>query len=425
MSVQHTTAGWGHALTDALAAAVGDPRLLEAGQRLHATGTAGPLNVNAGFATTKFPLPDGRVARPRLLALQLSTQQWNLIEEAIAARPDATIVAGTAAISDQLTNPAHTAGIPLVPDPHDLSFTCTCLPDTVSPCTHSVALGLLLADRLRTAPAPLFTLRGCPHQHLKNRLRRAEHGTSTGPEASTPAAAPDPANAPHPQRVESPSTASPLAAAQLLPAQPARPATPIPDPADLDLVGIQPVSLARLAAAPPPLPDHEALAALAADAAHRAGILLAGDELPVCPDPGSYLARFVALPHGAPFRQAAMNYLGLGIAAMGHLQLAHTYGGPGGAAAYLEAFTVDHDVLARAQAAIQPLRPAPLATVVCEDNRLTDEAAGIQLRYGPDGSWHPYRAPYGTWQPVPGTSADPAQAYRAARGAARTERRTT
>ncbi|MDJ0342844.1 hypothetical protein QMK19_23350 [Streptomyces sp. H10-C2] len=417
MSVQHTTAGWGRALTHVLTEAAGDATILEAGHHLLATNTAGPLNINQGFATTKFPLTDGRVARPRLLATELTAQQWDHIEDAIAKRPDATQLAGTALISDQLTDPARTAGIPLVPTPQDLSFTCTCLPDTASPCAHSIALGLLLAHRLRTAPAPLFTLRGRPHQHLKTRLRTTT--TPAGhPDADVPARVLAPDVAVPPQRETSPP------AADSLPAHAARPASPIPDPVDLDLAGLRLVPTSRLAPAPPPLPDGETLQALVADAAHRAGLLLDGDEPPACPDTGSDLARFVALPHGAPFRQAAMEHLGLGIVAMGHLQLAHTYGGPGGAAAYLEPFTVDRDVLAHAQAAIQPLRPAPLATVVCADNHLTDEAAGIQLRYGPDGNWHPYRAPYGNWQPVPGSNADPAQAYRAARRAARTERRT-
>ncbi|MEU8523634.1 hypothetical protein [Streptomyces sp. NPDC048577] len=135
------------------------------------------------------------------------------------------------------------------------------------------------------------------------------------------------------------------------------------------------------------------------------------------------MARFLSLPHGASFRAQAMDHLGLDVVGMGHLTLAHTHGGPTGAAVYLEPFTVDHDVLARAQADIQPLRPAPMATIESEHNRLTDPAAGVQLRYGPDGRWYPYLAPYGTWQPAPGPSADPADAYRAARTAARAHRR--
>ncbi|GGU39229.1 hypothetical protein [Streptomyces violascens] len=410
MSIQHTTAGWARALTAALTATA-DAALLDAARRLLATGTAS-LNVNQGFATSKFPLPDGRVARPRLLVDELSPQQWDRIEDSIAAHPDAARIAGTAAISDILADPAHTAGIPLVPPPQDISHTCTCTPDPVtsSPCAHSVATGLLLAERLRTSPAPLFTLRGRPHQHLKNRLRTTP---STAVPRQPPPRTPEPSPASPADPTRPPRTTIPLT-----------PTAAMPEPADLDLTQAHPVLTSALDPPPAQLPDLQALTALAADAAHRAQSLLAGNDTPLCPDTASDLARFIALPHGAPFRQAAMDHLGLDIVAMGHLTLAHTYGGPSGAAAYLEPFAVDHDVLARAQADIQPLRPAPMAIVECEDNRITDTAAGIQLRYGPDGRWYPYRAPYGAWQPVAGPSADPAQAYRAARTAARPRRRS-
>jgi hypothetical protein len=404
----HTTDGWARVLTAALTASA-DPAVLEDGRRLLAPADA-PLNINQGFATSKFPLPDGRVARPRLLVDELTTQQWDRVEDAIAAH-----VAATGTISDQFADPAHTAGIPLIPTPQDITHTCTCAPDAAapSPCAHSVAVGLLLAERLRAAPAPLFTLRGRPFQHLKKRLRTKE--STTGPRRVPPQGPHPAAAAPtHPHRT----TSQPAATI------PAQQAAQIPEPADLDLTNSRPVLTGPLAPPPAPLPDLQALNALAADAAHRAAALLNGDEPPLSPDAGSDLARFIALPHGAPYRQAAMDHLGLDIVGMGHLTLAHTHGGTAGAAAYLEPFAVDHDLLARAQVDIQPLRPAPMATVECEDNRLTDEAAGIQLRYGPDGRWHPYRIPYGTWQPVPGPSADPAQAYRAARQAARRQRRT-
>lgn len=412
MSVQYTTAGWARALTTALNGAADDATVLDAGRRLLATGQAGPLNVNQGFATSKFPLPDGRVARPRLNVTTLSDQEWDRIENAIATRSDAADVAGTAAISDQLTDPAHTAGIPLIPAPQDISHTCTCTPHAAtSPCAHSVALGLLLADRIRTAPAPLFTLRGRPHQHLKKRLRTRQ--SATGPRETSSAV-------PLPAPTATPTTDR---AAPTSPARPAKPAAPIPEPVDLDLTSPRPVLSSQPAPPPSPLPDLDSLDALAADAAHRAGTLLDGDELPVCPDVSSDLVRFVTLPHGAPFRQAAMDHLGLDIVGIGHLTLAYTYGGPDGTAVYLEPFAVDHDVLAHAQADIQPLRPAATATVECKDNRITDEAASVQLRYGSDGRWYPYRSPYGIWQPVPGPSADPAEAYRAARAADRPHRR--
>ncbi|MFE7117259.1 hypothetical protein ACFU99_17795 [Streptomyces sp. NPDC057654] len=364
----HPAGAWTRVLT-----AAADTATLQAARHL-LTAHDAPLNINQGFATSKFPLLHGRVARPRLHITPLPDQQWDRIEAALLSNPG------------QLTDPA---GTPLTPAPHEITHTCPCTPGTTTPCAHSTALALLLTERLHTAPDLLCTLRGRPYPQLKKRLRTQE--TTPAPETADPPPAPP---------------------------TPTGTAPPIPEPADLDLTNARPA----LTGAPPPpapLPDLPALTALAADAAHRAAALLHGHDTPPSPDTDSDLARFTALKHGIPYRQAAMDHLGLGTVAMGHLTLAHTHGGPAGAAAYLHPHAVDHEILARAQADIQPLRPAPHATVECEDNRLTDPAAGIQLRYGPDGRWYPYRAPYGTWHPVPGPSTDPAQAYRAARKAAR------
>ncbi|MFE7485101.1 hypothetical protein [Streptomyces sp. NPDC057552] len=389
-----TTDVWARALTATLTAAADTPTL-NAARRLLA-GTDPQLNINQGFATAKFPLPDGPTARARLVVEELTMAQWDRVVVAIAAHGPATPT-----ISDDLADPRRTAHIPLLPSAQDLSHHCTCAAPADSPCAHTLAVGLLLAERLRTAPAPLFTLRGRPYQHIKKRLRDGVPLTVAA----------------------SPSPAVPPPATVRAPAIPAQQPAPIPDPADLDLTAARPVLTGPLPPPPVPLPELDAQQALVADAAHRARALLAGSWQPTGHDTGSDLARFTALEHGTPYRQAAMNHLGLDVVAMGHLTLAHTHGGPAGAAAYLHRYTLDHDVLARAQTDIQPLRPAPNATVECEDNHLTDPAAGIQLRYGPDGRWHPYLAPYGTWQPVAGPAICAAQAYRAARVAARAHRR--
>ncbi|WP_274036399.1 hypothetical protein [Streptomyces sp. MMBL 11-1] len=398
----HTTDVWANTLTTSLTTSA-DTATLNAARRL-LTGTHPQLNVNQGFATAKFALPGGRTARARLLVEELTAAQWERLEAALAARIPTTTISG------ELADPRHTGGIPLLPSAQDLSHHCTCTEAASGPCAHTLAVGLLLAERLRTAPAPLFTLRGRPYQHIKKRLR----GTEPTAVAASPAGVPSRAAAPSLVR---PATDHALAI-------PAQQAAPLPNPADLDLTTARPLLTSPLSAPPAPLPDLDAQQALVADAAHRARELLAGIEQSTGSDTGSDLARFTALEHGAPYRQAAMDHLGLDVVAMGHLTLAHTHGGPAGAAAYLHRYTVDHDVLARAQADIQPLRPAPNTAVECEDNHLTDPAAGIQLRYGPDGRWHPYLAPYGPWQPVPGPDADPVQAYRAARTAARAHRRT-
>ncbi|GAA3709767.1 hypothetical protein ACRWOO_13180 [Streptomyces sp. NEAU-PBA10] len=396
-----TTDVWARALTATLTTHADTATLNAARRLLTTTGTQ--LNINKGFATAKFPLADGRPVRPRLLVEELTEAQWDRIEAAIATHTPTPGIIG-----DHLADPDRTAGIPLLPSAHDLTHSCTCPAAPAGPCAHTLAVGLLLAERLRAAPAPLFTLRGRPYQHIKKNLRAQGHSTAA-------------ARVPSPHRAPT-SPARPTA--DVAPFVPAQQPAPMPEPAELDLAAARPVLSGPLPPPPAPLPELPAQKALVADAAHRARALLAGTDQPTGTDTGSDLARFTALEHGAPFRQAAIDHLGLDVVAMGHLTLAHTHGGPAGAAAYLHRYTVDHDVLARAQADIQPLRPAPSATVECEDNHITDQAAGVQLRYGPDCRWHPYLAPYGPWQPVPGPDADPAQAYRAARTAARAFRRT-
>ncbi|MGW2843221.1 hypothetical protein ACWCWD_36205 [Streptomyces sp. NPDC001493] len=388
---------WARALTAALTATT-DTAILRAAHRLLAVEDS-QLNVNKGFATAKFPLPDGRPVRPRLVVEELTGAQWDSIEAAIAAHAP-----GTGTIGDEFADPGRTAGIALLPSAQDLSHACTCTPVPAASCVHTVAVGLLVAERLRTTAAPIFTLRGRPQQHIKKRLRVTGGSTVAASPARDPAAVVLPATGP-------------------VVSIPAQQSAPMPEPADLDLADARPVLTGPLPPPPAPLPELPAQNALVADAAHRAGALLAGTEQPDAPDTGSDLARFTALAHGTPFRRAAMDHLGLDIVGMGHLTLAHTHGGPAGAAAYLHRYTVDRDVLARAQADIQPLRPAPNTSVEYEDNHLTDPAAGVQIRYGPDGRWHPYFAPYGAWQPVPGPSTDPARAYRAARTAARARAR--
>lgn len=162
-----TTDVWADALTDTLTTSASTPALNTARRLL--AGAHPQLNVNKGFATAKFTLPDGRPARARLLVEELTAAQWERIEAAIAARTPAT-----SAIGEDLADPRHTAGIGLLPSAQDLSHHCTCTEAPAGPCAHTLAVGLLLAERLRTAPAPLFTLRGRPYQHIKKRLRDGE-----------------------------------------------------------------------------------------------------------------------------------------------------------------------------------------------------------------------------------------------------------
>ncbi|MFE6057741.1 hypothetical protein [Streptomyces sp. NPDC056431] len=135
------------------------------------------------------------------------------------------------------------------------------------------------------------------------------------------------------------------------------------------------------------------------------------------------IVRFVA-QHGDTHLDRAALRLGCSAGRMRLLVTAHRCGGRPAVATCLAPLPADPDVLAAAEHAVQPLRPSPTAPVERHHNHLTDAPARVQLRYGPDGLWHPYVERYGSWQPAAAPAPDAATAYRAARTALRGATRT-
>ncbi|MFF3838864.1 hypothetical protein [Streptomyces sp. NPDC001930] len=184
---------------------------------------------------------------------------------------------------------------------------------------------------------------------------------------------------------------------------------------------------------PAPLPGLDALRALVADAALRAAALLAGPGgVPAegaategaggaadgLDDVTADIVRFVAR-HGDAHLERAAIAVGCTVGRMRLLATAHRWGGRPAVATCLAPLPADPDVLAAAEHAVQPLRPSPTAPVERHHNHLTDAPARVQLRYGPDGLWHPYVERYGSWQPAAAPAPDAATAYRSARTALR------
>ncbi|MFD7555805.1 hypothetical protein ACFV9E_14880 [Streptomyces sp. NPDC059835] len=397
---QHTTARWATAWTQLLEAHM-TPALLAEGRTL-LDGPTNALQVDQGFASTKITTHAGEL-RPRIDVPQLTETAWDAVYEAIAAQPHIITSARTQAVTDVLTDPQHTAGIPILPAAEELTFTCSCQPEP-GPCPHTAALGQMIANRARTVPIVLFTLRGRAHQHLKTYLRRR------GNTAAQPQPAPT-----------SPETllAPPPVFAQTVPAQDAR-YRPVYLPHTPPLAGGPTTPVLESVTERPPascLP-LQALSALVHAAADRATELLNG-----VPDPSAGLAadlaRFTASTPGEAYTEQAAHQLGLPYAQMRQLTAAHRCGGNAAVETFLYTTDPGPEILAQAEDAIQPLRPSPFATLARDGNRLTDPAARIQLRYGPDRRWHPYIEQFGDWRVVPEPHSDPARAYKAARAALR------
>ncbi|MER5738475.1 hypothetical protein ABT117_22735 [Streptomyces sp. NPDC002262] len=404
---QHTTAGWATAFADAFRATAASTAVPAAGRRLADEGAAGPVTVGDGFASTTIRRPDGTSLRARLLVPVLTERQWDAVYAAIAADPRVRDAAAPGNVTDLLTDPAYTGGIPLVPSPADFRFDCGCGERVL--CAHTAALGHLLADRARTAPGLLFALRGRGHGKLRAHLRAHPR---------VPPRVGAPGSAPRDTRTDSPVGPAPGARSPV-PDGSVR-TTALPPPPAVDTDGTTSVWEAVTDDPPAALPDLAALRSLVRDAARRAAALLQGHAPPAL-DTATDIARFTAEGDGAHLATAAA-HLGLTPPQMRDLAAAYRHGGPPGVAAHLTPGDADPAVLADAEAAIQPLRPAPRAPVERRGNELTDPSAGVRLRHGPDGRWYPYVGRHGDWQPAAAPSRDPATAYKEARLAARTLR---
>ncbi|MGC5360830.1 hypothetical protein ACPXCE_03940 [Streptomyces sp. DT24] len=436
-----TTGGWAAAWLAAFEAAAAAPRHLRSGKSLLGAGTLGQVNISAGLAHGRISTGKaGATVQPRLGVTEVAPDRWTRIYRAIAERPDVTEAIASGRFVDVLTDPATTAGVPLAPRPGDLSFSCTCGPRGVV-CPHTAAIGYSVADRLRKNPGIILSLRGGSMKSLRAALglrptAAPVPGTVVPASGSTtPSAVPD-AGTPEVRDQGTPGS-DPAGPGTGMPAHEAFSrwndrAGAVPGPPREPLTGAPLLDTLR-DAPPAPAPGLDVLRLLTRDAAHRASALLDGGlpgavpgrgDRPGPPDPADGTdplldaARMLARPEFLPWLESAAGRLGLTTVQLRHLALAHEYGGPGNVEAAAHRVPADPRVLARAENAIQPLRPAPLATLVGEDNRLTDAAARVQLRLAA-GRWYPFVDWHGTWRPVAGHCEDPATAYRAARRALR------
>ncbi|MET9083631.1 hypothetical protein ABZX77_17345 [Streptomyces sp. NPDC004237] len=394
------THGWMDAWLTAFETAAADPVMLLTGERLLDQADIGQVHINPGTAKTTLTMPNAsRPHQPCVSISPLPGPEWERIYRAIVATGEHTDIIAVGRLPDTLTTFGSADVIRVVPAPGDITFTCSCRPDP-GICPHSAAVGYRVAQHVRANPGVLLTLRGGSIKELRTMLQ--------APKPTDPA--PAPGTEPTRTGIDAHDAFGQFTARPTHP-QPARARTTRTVPAQpLDGLRSDP---------PAPGPTVQALRLLTRDAAARARDLLAGRPVPVGDDPVQDAARLLADPAHRAHLEHAAEHLDLSTLQMRDLALAHEYGGAAGVEATLWPLTADAEVLAHAEAAIQPHRPAPLASLVSQDNQLTDAAARIQLRLGSDGLWYPFTDWHGTWRPAPGPSRNPATAYKAARRALR------
>ncbi|MBO8188034.1 SWIM zinc finger family protein [Streptomyces spirodelae] len=355
----------------------------------------------------------------------LSQEEWDTFLSAVAARPTAAAALLDGDIPHSVVALAGSAGVRLLPEADELVPVCSC-PDQGHPCKHAAALGYETARLLDADPWALLLMRGRAAEELREDIARrstrreavqqhASPGSRSGGDGGEGGALSLPA-----QRQSS----STLPAGQVF-ADTVRP--PLPEPLPLPEAAGEPGPFPEL----PGAPSADALAFLATDAANRARRALAAASATADGD-GDPLAELslwhdtirLAATHpqltgrrtlsslfAALARSAGRDALELARAAAAWRQ-----GGAAGLAVLEGAWDPPAGDFDRGRSSLAALGIA----MTIHRNRLTHATRPLQLRYGRDGRWYPYRAaPDGPassdsevldWWPEGRAAPDPVQA---------------
>ncbi|MFI1648290.1 hypothetical protein ACH4XT_15310 [Streptomyces avidinii] len=327
---------------------------------------------------------------------ELTETQWDTLAGRLAGNPQAVADLLANRVPAAIADPGHARGVAIVPGAEEITFSCSCPTGaTGRVCDHSAALGHAVTERLAVTASVLLGARGMSARALAALVRDLVADTDLGTL---------PADADGTVRAD-----------QLYSLSAHRPPQP---PPDLDLDPVVPLTT-TLDDPPCPGPRAQDLAWMAQDAADRARALLSA--VPNQHQPHDNLAdtvRILATPHGVDRLPAAADTTGLTEAALRAMMIGYRHGGPAGAHATLAPAAVPPSTLEAAGNAIRASRAVPLGSIDIADGAITDSTAGVQIRPGLDGRWHPFtlwRAD--EWRPAPGACDDPAEAFRAARRA--------
>ena len=176
------------------------------------------------------------------------------------------------------------------------------------------------------------------------------------------------------------------------------------------------------------VPASDDLELLVGDAAARAAAMLAdtapgaadhGADLAIDADPLVDAVRMLATPGGAPRMGTAARLTGLAEDELHRLVLAWRHGGPGAVAATLRPSPCGADEMAVAVAEVRRQRVLPVGDLEVAPGSVTDPGAGVRVRLGTDGRWHPFTAARSEWWPASGAAESAGAAYQSALATAR------
>ncbi|PSK93728.1 putative Zn finger protein [Murinocardiopsis flavida] len=412
---------WGNAWIEALEDTALDQAQLKQGRRLARAGQVGAIVVSPG--RIEADVHSRAESFHAVVGVErLDAAAWERFLDQVAAKAGHIAALLDKDMPHDLVEVAADAGVRLLPGIGELEPECEC-PGWELPCAHAAALAYQAARLLDEDPFVLLLIRGRGDRELleglsqRNARRAAAAGSGEGGDGVGGGGA----------------GGADRAAGVAAGAAFARPVPPLPDPPEPPAPGPLPVQ----AAAPGLEPD--ALGVLAADTAARARELLTprADAHPwdAWPDPHTGAppsdARTDASPAadrtGALSREVWADTVRLAAAHRGpavweRLRAAAPgrdldaavraweCGGAAGLQVWEAPWTPPGATMARARTALDALWSETGGQAQVWRNRCTAPAGDAQVRYGPDGRWHPYRRSGAQWRPSGPADRDPAAA---------------
>ncbi|MFC9620175.1 SWF or SNF family helicase [Streptomyces sp. NPDC056930] len=401
---------WGRAWLKALEDTALDGEQLKRGRRFAREGRVGAVSVRPGRITAVVRDRDSSTYRSDVLLQELNEAEWERFLDMAVDTAGHIAALLDREMPPHLVEDAAAAGVELLPGIGDLDPECTC--EAWDHCPHTAALCYQVARLLDQDPFVLLLMRGRGEQRLLDELQVRIAARAEGHGPFGPAALADGSGAAGTKAKDRGVRADEaFAARDILPPLPAPPPLPAePGPAQsLDTE-----------TRPEPGVDPAVLELLATDSAARAHRMLAdalspGHEqqsLPACLTPQQDAVRLVANTRPESWiatRLAAGS--GRPRAELDVAVRAWQYGGAAALTVLDEEWTPDPESLARARARLaEAWEEGEQPRLRSAGNRWTAVEDGVQLRYGRDGRWWPYRKESGRWVPAGPADDDPAAA---------------
>ncbi|MEO6713239.1 MAG: SWIM zinc finger family protein [Mycobacteriales bacterium] len=367
---------WGNAWIAAVEASSLDPEPLAKGRADAYAGHVGAVTVSPGRIAATVGAPDGSAYSTEVQLAQLTDEQWTRFLDEVAAKAGHLAALLDHDMPHDLVDAADDAGIPLLPGLGDLEPVCSC-EEFDHPCRHAAALCYQVARLLDEDPFVLLLVRGRAESEVLDHVQQRAPADAEG------------------DRPPQPVTLARDAIATIT--------APVPEDPPVPAEKTQPVDIPSALGV-----DHDGITWLVSDAAARARDWLASGEAPEHFDSWHDAVRLAATL-GDRRAFARLRDASGRPDEFPRATRAWGYGAAAGLDVLENPRQLSKTELVAANVSIAGAWDevdAPAFAVA--GNRWTLVGRGLQVRYGIDGRWYPYRDESGEWWPAGPPQNDPA-----------------